>query len=182
MSLWNVAALCGHLGCMACFSWAMRNFFVRKDTVLALEQKLVVYLGALFGLTQALALAISPVGAGFPIACVLWVVSLLLFWSAIAANRARRLTWAFEKDEPVHLVSTGPYRWIRHPFYLSYSLCWLAAPTATSQPWLLLPFFVMGVLYWRSAQEEEKKFLLSSLSAHYQSYRSRTGMFWPAFW
>ena len=176
----RLVALVAYVACMASFSWAMQRFFTKQSAARSPGQQLVVYLGGAFALAQAGCLATPPMGSWLSMAFCLWALSLILFWAAVAANRARPLTWAFEPNQPDHLVSTGPYRWIRHPFYLSYTLCWLGPPIATGKPWLLIPVFVMLLLYWRAASAEEANFLSSPLAPAYREYQSRTGRFLPA--
>lgn len=95
------------------------------------------------------------------------------------ANRAQPLRWAFEPDSPRNLVVHGPYRWVRHPFYLSYMLSWIAPAIAAAQLWLLIPGAVMFVLYWRASAREERDFLDSPIGRQYRSYQERAGRFWP---
>ncbi len=177
----NWIALASYLSCMASFSWAMQRFFVRTSQHRPAGQRAVLYLGTVFALVQALAMLSQSMGGGlaFLVALLLWAVSLSIFWSAIRANRAHPLSWAFEREEPIHLVASGPYRWVRHPFYLSYMLCWLAPPIATANLWLLIPLVAMFPLYWRAALAEENAFLQSPLGSRYREYQWNTGRFWP---
>src|SRR5262249_7033224 len=90
-----------------------------------------------------------------------YLTSLFLFFWAVRATLQHRLTLAYSTDEPQFLLKTGPYGFIRHPFYTAYSLFWLAGLTATGQWWLLLPIVVMFSLYFRAARMEEEKFYVS---------------------
>jgi protein-S-isoprenylcysteine O-methyltransferase Ste14 len=110
---------------------------------------------------------------------LLYSWSLGLFWWAIRANSTARLSAAFSPDVPVHLVEDGPYRFIRHPFYCSYVLTWLAGTIATGRWWLLPTVVVMVLIYWRAATVEEEKFSRSSLAGEYQRYRARTALLVP---
>jgi protein-S-isoprenylcysteine O-methyltransferase Ste14 len=97
----------------------------------------------------------------------------------IVVNHARPLTIAFADDVPMHVVRSGPYRVVRHPFYTSYMLAYLAGLIATASP-LLIPVIVcMGTLYTRAASGEEAKFAASALRDEYAVYRHRTGRFTP---
>ncbi|HEY2594238.1 MAG TPA: isoprenylcysteine carboxylmethyltransferase family protein [Chloroflexota bacterium] len=108
-----------------------------------------------------------------------FAASLACFGRCIAINRARPLTLAFANDIPAHLVRTGPYRVIRHPFYTSYMLAYIAGLIATASP-LLIPVIVcMGSLYTRAASKEEAKFAARALRNEYAAYCRRTGRFTP---
>lgn len=76
------------------------------------------------------------------------------------------------------LVTSGPYRWVRHPFYDSVALCILAYSLATAN-WFI---FVSGVLALllivvRTRKEEDQ--LLARFGDTYRAYMERTGRFLP---
>jgi protein-S-isoprenylcysteine O-methyltransferase Ste14 len=114
------------------------------------------------------------------VATILYVASLILFWWAVYTNRAKPLSAVFSPDLPRHFVSHGPYAWVRHPFYTSYLLTWLAGVAATGHLWLLSTVLVMVTIYWRAALLEEKKFFQTALASLYVAYKSRTGLFAPS--
>jgi protein-S-isoprenylcysteine O-methyltransferase Ste14 len=76
------------------------------------------------------------------------------------------------------LVTTGPYRWVRHPFYDAAGLAILAI-ALTAANWFLfstggLAFVLMIV---RTRTEEEQ--LLMRFGDSYRAYAQRTGRFLP---
>jgi protein-S-isoprenylcysteine O-methyltransferase Ste14 len=76
------------------------------------------------------------------------------------------------------LVTKGPYRWVRHPFYDSVALCLLANSLAAANGFLFLTgVLVMVLIVLRTRREEEK--LLARFDDAYQAYRKRTGRFFP---
>jgi len=106
-------------------------------------------------------------------------LALWLFWAAIKASRAARLKMAFDLQNPHGLVTTGPYRYLRHPFYTSYLIFWVGWAVATWSLWSVLPLMVIAVIYVTAALGEERKFSRTAMAADYADYRSRTGFFWP---
>jgi protein-S-isoprenylcysteine O-methyltransferase Ste14 len=102
-----------------------------------------------------------------------------LFWAAIAASRTAQLRSAFDDVQPHSIVSSGPYQYLRHPFYTSYLIFWSGWALATWSPWTPLPVAIFATLYVIAARAEEKKFSSTPLAVEYQSYKSRTGFFWP---
>jgi protein-S-isoprenylcysteine O-methyltransferase Ste14 len=166
------------------FVWAIRRFFVASGGPQP-GMRAIAGLGTSFALWQLASLGagvVNPQGDGTPalVGAGLYAEALGLFWWAVAANRTRPLSLAFSKDAPEHLVAWGPYRRMRHPFYAAYSLAWLAGAVTATEPGLLVPLVVMGVLYVRAARLEEAKFAASPLADAYAAYRARTGMFWPS--
>ena len=113
------------------------------------------------------------------VAIILYVAALGIFVGAALASRAHRLSFSFSPDAPERLIQSGPYRFIRHPFYTSYVLSYTAAVLASANPWTFVPLVWMGILYARAGYEEEVKFARSSFAREYLLYRARTGMFFP---
>lgn len=76
------------------------------------------------------------------------------------------------------LVTAGPYRWVRHPFYDCVALCVLANSLAGANWFLLLSGGVaVALIILRTRKEEEN--LLARFGDPYRAYVDRTGRFWP---
>lgn len=110
---------------------------------------------------------------------VLEGLALWLFWAAIRASREARLKMAFDVQNPHALVTGGPYRYLRHPFYTSYLIFWVGWAIATWSLWSVVPLLVITVIYVTAALGEERKFSRTAMAADYASYREKTGFFWP---
>lgn len=76
------------------------------------------------------------------------------------------------------LVTSGPYRWVRHPFYIALLLAVMANSLAAAN-WLLLiaGLGVFTLLAIRSAQEEAN--LVARFGEAYRQYQATTGAFFP---
>ena len=76
--------------------------------------------------------------------------------------------------QPEHrLVTSGPYRLVRHPGYLSNLLCLASVGLAVSSlGGLGLSWFVVPLIVQRIAREEEM--LIAELGQEYGRYRQRT--------
>lgn len=159
------------------FSWGIRSFFTAPNGVQPGMRRIQQW-GSIGALLQVAFLAMGHVGFA-EIALGFYFAAFLLFWAAVLANRARPLSLAHSTDVPLHLNMAGPYRWVRHPFYASYMLAWLAGVLATGQWWLLVHAAYMYSLYVGAAREEELKFMRSPLGLQYAAYRQRTGAFFP---
>ena len=121
----------------------------------------------------------SPPVPALLVALVLEGISLWLFHRTIAASREGRLHFAFDVEHPVSLVTTGPYRRVRHPFYTSYLIFWTGLAIGTWSLWAFPVLAAMAALYTTAARGEEAKFANSPMAAEYAAYKARTGMFWP---
>jgi protein-S-isoprenylcysteine O-methyltransferase Ste14 len=107
------------------------------------------------------------------------LVSLSLFLMAVRETRKKRLTLAFDDDHPTFLVATGPYRYIRHPFYASYILFWIGCSAALRDPYVATLAIIIFLLYFLAAHREEEKFNSSTLRNLYQGYKQDAGFLWP---
>ena len=111
---------------------------------------------------------------------VMWLGLATRVWAIAALGAAFRTT--VEVDPGQTVVSSGPYKWIRHPSYTGLLLVvagfglavgnWLALAVA-----LLLP--LPGIL-WRIHVEEAE--LERVLGAAYGSYRAKTTRLIPGLW
>lgn len=166
--------------CFVSFIWAIKGFF-RIAGEVPFGTRVIQVIGFLFMVAHLILLLWPPLAEKWMrlIGLILYGISFALFWSCIYVNKRQPLTLAFSSDQPQHLTRHGPYRYVRHPFYLSYSLAWIAGIVATAQPWLLISMLVMGTIYYLAATKEERKFLASPLSHDYLNYRNQTGMFIP---
>ena len=76
------------------------------------------------------------------------------------------------------LVTSGPYRWVRHPFYDAVGLCILANSLATANWFILVAgVLVLSLLVSRTRREEAE--LLARFGDSYRDYMERTGRFLP---
>lgn len=126
----------------------------------------------------------SPIASIGELLCgiILASVSLLIFWLSVLSHRSRRPSYAFVRTQPQTFVSTGPYRWVRHPFYLSFMLAATAGACIAGQPLLLLTVIVLFGCYYTAAKSEEASFVQTDFASAYESYRTTTGMFLPRLW
>jgi protein-S-isoprenylcysteine O-methyltransferase Ste14 len=89
--------------------------------------------------------------------------------------------WSFvpKADQVKGLVTTGPYRFVRHPIYLGFTLLATGEAVAFGS-WPALVIVLSGViptLAWRAHAEE--KLLRRTFGDRYTAYRHRTRMIVP---
>lgn len=163
------------------FAAGLTNFF-EQPRQRPTWVRVVHNLGGALSLMQLMGVIFLPprseIGAAAGI--VLYSLAVTVFLSAIEAARRTRLQRAFV-DEPLpdRLITEGPYRWVRHPFYLGYILGAVAAPVATDSPALIVIAVMTIGLTVSAAIREERVWLKSARGAAYREYRRQTGMFLP---
>ncbi len=114
---------------------------------------------------------------------VLQIVGAILFVAGLALAVWARIylgrNWGMpmtRKDEP-ELVTSGPYRYVRHPIYSGILLAMLGSACALSLYWLGA-FAGLGIYFIYSATVEEK-LMATSFPATYPSYKTKTKMLIP---
>jgi protein-S-isoprenylcysteine O-methyltransferase Ste14 len=164
------------LVCFASFGWGMARHFKRvgKPTRWMMLTAVLALAGASL---QIFALVRKPVPEAFA-ALVLYCVSATLFWLAISATRGQ-LAACGQGCVSTRIVTAGPYRYVRHPFYTSYNLTWIAGFAATGWWPLAVSAVLMAWVYERSAREEERGFLSGPLAREYRAYMLAAGRYLP---
>lgn len=158
------------------FAVALQNFFVQPPALTRL-QRLFQDLSVVVGVTHGLALpVVDTAGTAWAAAGIaMYVVSLVLFLSTVEAARRVPMTRTFVYTPQCEAIITeGPYRLIRHPLYLSYSLAWLAAPVAMQNMLLGATALFMVACYVISAREEERRLATGPRAAEYLAWSRKT--------
>ena len=146
---------------------------------------------------------LRPIGIGVMIGLFTYLVNpTLMAWSSmrlpvwlrwvgvgLAVLGGALIVWAFRNlgknltDTVVTrrdhtLVTTGPYRWVRHPFYVAVALTTTGNALAAAN-WFLLAggVLVVALLAVRTRIEEEQ--LAERFDGAYRAYVDRTGRFLP---
>lgn len=169
------------VACFGSFAWAVKGHFRSRGPVpTGMRLISVASLASMAWFLERL--LVDDLTSYWAIAAAMVAVASILFWWAIRTTKLRRLTLAFDDDLPSFLYRQGPYRWVRHPFYASYVLFWVATSLTTPGllPWVVPVGFV--AVYVVAATREERKFETSPLASEYVRYRARTGMLLPSRW
>ena len=117
----------------------------------------------------ALDVASVPLAAG----------SIALVFLTLGTHRVPLALWHQDDDAPAHLVTYGPYRRIRHPFYTSFLLAFAAAVAYFPHWGTLLGLAYAVVALNLTAGREERRLAASEFGEEYRRYLDRTGRFLP---
>ena len=154
------------------------------------EGLVLLLLRAIFGLSICIAIVaylVSPGSMGWSaVAIARW-----LRWGGVGLaflacgmvhwtlhHLGKNLTGTVDTRAEATLVTTGPYRWVRHPFYVAVFLLLLSAFLATAN-WFIgvVGLFGCAVLVLRARIEEHM--LFERFGDDYRAYMTRTGGFVP---
>jgi len=100
---------------------------------------------------------------------------LLAIWARLYLGRNWGMPMSV-KENP-ELVTTGPYRFVRHPIYTGILLAIIGSVLASSVLWLLWLAFC-SYYFYTSAQKEEK-LMQKEFPDTYPAYKKRTKMLVP---
>lgn len=113
-------------------------------------------------------------GAIAGIAC-----SALMYWTL--SNLGKNLTDTVVTRSDAVLITQGPYRWVRHPFYGSAALLMASVTMLTANGLIgFSSLLVLSLLAIRTPKEEEM--LLQRFGDQYRRYMETTGKFIPRLW
>lgn len=104
--------------------------------------------------------------------------SFLMYWTLNGLGK--NLTDTVVTRAEATLVTHGPYRWGRHPFYVTAALL-MASVTVLAANWLIGAgsLLVLGLLAVRTPKEE--RMLIENFGQQYRDYMAKTGRFFPRF-
>ena len=104
--------------------------------------------------------------------------SALMYWTLNSLGR--NLTDTVVTRAEATLVTHGPYRWVRHPFYVTAALL-MASVTVLAANCLIGAGSVLalGLLTIRTPKEEQM--LIERFGQQYRDYMAKTGKFFPRF-
>jgi len=109
-------------------------------------------------------------------AAILAFGGVLLVWTFQFLSRNLTDTVVTRREHT--LVTTGPYRWIRHPFYVAFAVGVIGISLVAGNWFLFLAGCVpFGFLVARTRIEEEK--LVERFGDEYRDYMQETGRFLP---
>jgi protein-S-isoprenylcysteine O-methyltransferase Ste14 len=100
----------------------------------------------------------------------------LMYWVFTSLGRNITHTTAIRREHT--LVTSGPYRWVRHPLYSTGMLNFMGFSLLTANWFIfLMAMLAFAALLLRTTQEEAR--LIEKFGAEYRQYMQRSGRFLP---
>jgi protein-S-isoprenylcysteine O-methyltransferase Ste14 len=96
--------------------------------------------------------------------------AVLLVW-ATAANRYAAVYVRIQQERGHVVTTTGPYRFVRHPFYVGTITFSLTIPLALGSPWALIPGGLAALLFIVKTAAEDR--MLREGLVGYREYAGR---------
>jgi len=112
---------------------------------------------------------VHPVPSGVGVALCLAGMSVLV-WAR--QSLGRNWSQTVSAKEGHELVTSGPYRVVRHPMYAGGLLACLGSAIACGGTWIVLLFVLGSLFLWRVAAED--RLMARQFPHEYPAYRRRT--------
>ncbi|HEY9087887.1 MAG TPA: isoprenylcysteine carboxylmethyltransferase family protein [Anaerolineaceae bacterium] len=128
---------------------------------------------------------IDPLRLPFPhwlqkTGAVITAAGILLFWWT-HFTLGRNWSPFLQMNLHARFVQVGPYRWVRHPMYLSVIITGIGVTLLTAN-WLVGVVFLLPALYSAAVRiPAEEKLLLGVFGDNYRAYQQRTARLFPLF-
>jgi protein-S-isoprenylcysteine O-methyltransferase Ste14 len=165
--------------------WILSAFSAKRNTISNMRQFILSRTGiiilalTLIYLFNRLPLSIKnlfPVDNSIILA-VAFIGFLFGFLLTIGARIQLGKNWGMpmtEKHDPT-LVTTGPYKYIRHPIYTGFLIMSLCSAIDVNYYWMIV--FIVAVIFFTFSAEVEEKMMMKKFPKAYPSYRAKTKMF-----
>jgi protein-S-isoprenylcysteine O-methyltransferase Ste14 len=118
-----------------------------------------------------------PEWMGIP-AAFLYIFGVWLFFRS-HADLGKFWSPGLEIKEDHSLITTGVFRWVRHPMYAAFVIIAIAQ-IFMLQNWIIGPAFLLSAIpFYLQRVKREEKMLIKKFGQDYFDYMSRTGEIFP---
>jgi protein-S-isoprenylcysteine O-methyltransferase Ste14 len=111
------------------------------------------------------------IGAGAMLVCVP-----LIYW--VFSSLGKNVTPTVVVREQANLVTSGPYRWVRHPLYTVGALMFLGLSLLAAN-WFFPLILAVGSSVLNARTKIEEKRLIDAFGDEYRAYMQQTGRYLP---
>jgi len=180
------------------FTWLIYAFWISVTVYLTIsafgakqetERHLLQSFGLLFAIIAAFLLPhlsifrflnFAPIGPFLSgIGVILCLAGMaFLVWARLHLGRNWSQTVAVKKDH--ELVTSGPYRYVRHPMYSGGLLACIGSAIVCGGAWIFLLVILGSLFLWRMGAED--KLLAQQFPNEYPDYKKRTKALIPFVW
>jgi protein-S-isoprenylcysteine O-methyltransferase Ste14 len=157
---------------------AERARFMQQEDAKSWDKRLVLLISA-FNLLALIVAGLDKLFSWSPayslsatiLAAPLVLAGYLFSSWAIIENRFFSGMARLQSERGHQVISSGPYRWVRHPGYAGGLLTMLATPVLLGSAWAILPTLLLALVMLRRTQLEDR-FLQEELP-RYREYAQR---------
>lgn len=147
--------------------------------------RLIIFILGFIFTTQLFGLKLFPYKNNSFFQILGFLLVIIGFSVSIIARRELGFNWAHAAEFQIRknhtLVTSGLYKYIRHPIYTGIFLTVLGTELIV-ESYLFIPFFTFGIIFFFMQVKMEEKILLNKFGIAYQKYVKKTKMFLPYIW
>ena len=117
-----------------------------------------------------------PLARGLPH----YLILLLSFLLAVGARVSLGTNWSgtVTVKQEHELITSGPYRYVRHPIYTGLLLAFSGLAIARGEWRCILALIILALSFWRKLRIEER-FMVEQFGSAYETYRQRVSVLVP---
>ncbi len=142
---------------------AERGKFLQHDNPEPFDKLLSPLLALVGGLIPIAAGLDARFGPAVEFGAIIKAISVVLFIGGYVLGSYALITNAFfsgmvriQEDRDQHVITTGPYQWVRHPGYSGALITYIATPFLLESLWTFIPVALSFViLFTRTALEDK---------------------------
>ena len=109
------------------------------------------------------------------------LITVVVVWRTMVANTYLSSMGRIQDDRGHQVVTTGPYRFVRHPMYVGVIICMFSIPLILNSLWALIPGILIAILFVIRTRLEDKT-LQSELDGYLDYTRKVKYRLIPGVW
>ena len=102
----------------------------------------------------------------------------LALWTWTQAMLGKEWSAQLQLRKEHHLVTSGPYAWVRHPLYTAM-FSWAASLALLTANWVFMALAALSVVGVVARVPREEQMMIDEFGDEYRAYMQRTGRFFP---
>ena len=102
----------------------------------------------------------------------------LALWTWTQAMLGKEWSAQLQLRKEHHLVTTGPYAWVRHPLYTAM-LGWAASLALVTANWVFAALAALSIVGVVARVPREEQMMIDEFGDEYRAYMQTTGRFSP---
>jgi protein-S-isoprenylcysteine O-methyltransferase Ste14 len=122
----------------------------------------------------------APVNPALSSVGLFLTISGMAFFVWARQNLGRNWSQTVSAKEDHELVTSGPYRYVRHPMYTGGFVACLGSAIACGGAWIFLLVFLGAIFFWRVGAED--KLMAQQFPNEFPGYKQRTKALIPFVW
>ena len=102
----------------------------------------------------------------------------VIFWTWTQLTLDTQWSAQLQLKKDHHLVTTGPYAWVRHPLYAGI-FGWCLSLTLLTANWIFVAACLLSIFGLLYRVPKEEQMMIEAFGDEYKDYMKRTGRFFP---